>query len=80
MDLNNNFPKTKTVTVLYFEAPAGAVLYSSVLHELPYSENSRIVLPNTFRKGKNIIAVMEGNCRLLNGMGERISVVEAVNE
>ncbi|RLV59132.1 TIGR02922 family protein [Parashewanella curva] len=80
MHQSGNSKNTNTVTVLYFEAPAGVILYSRVLHELPHRGSGRIKLPDEFRQGKNIMAVLEGSCQLLNGMGERISVVNAVNE
>jgi hypothetical protein len=30
------------------------------------------MLPNDFRAGKSIIAVLDGECKILNSLGERV--------
>ncbi len=61
-----------TVTVLYYDAPVGLVMHNLVLDGLPVSDSGRVVLPEQFRKGKSIIAVLEGECKILNALGERV--------
>lgn len=58
------------VTVLYY-TDADLRLCDEVL-TLEVSENGRVVIPDEFKWGKQIIAVLEGECRLLNRLGERI--------
>lgn len=63
---------TATVTILYYEAPVGLEMHNSVLTGLPVSETGRVKIPDSFRKGKSIIAVLEGECTILNALGERV--------
>jgi uncharacterized protein (TIGR02922 family) len=65
-------PKTAVVTVLYYEAPAGLIMYNEVLTGLTVSESGRVMIPQEFRRGKSIIAVLEGQCTILNSLGERV--------
>jgi uncharacterized protein (TIGR02922 family) len=64
--------KDVVVTVLYYEAPAGLVMYNEVLRGLTVSESGRVMIPQEFRRGKSIIAVLEGQCTILNSLGERV--------
>ena len=61
-----------TVTVLFYEAPVGLLMKNTVLTGLDVSETGRVMLPNDFRTGKSIIAVLEGECKILNSLGERV--------
>ncbi|MGB0893755.1 MAG: TIGR02922 family protein [Parashewanella sp.] len=61
-----------TVTVLYYDAPAGLIMHNDVLRDLPTSDSGRVLLPDWFRDGKSIIAVLEGECKILNSLGERV--------
>ncbi|AAN56393.1 MAG: TIGR02922 family protein [Shewanella sp.] len=61
-----------TVTVLYYDAPVGLIMHNAVLQDLPVSESGRVMIPTSFRKGKSIIAVLEGECKILNSLGERV--------
>ncbi|MCT7944529.1 TIGR02922 family protein [Shewanella septentrionalis] len=61
-----------TVTVLYYDAPVGLIMHNAVLANLPVSEAGRVMIPASFRKGKSIIAVLEGECKILNSLGERV--------
>nr|WP_284730677.1 TIGR02922 family protein [Shewanella jiangmenensis] len=61
-----------TVTVLYYDAPAGLIMHNAVLTGLPVSDSGRVMIPQSFRNGKSIIAVLEGECRILNSLGERV--------
>ncbi|MCH1929023.1 TIGR02922 family protein [Shewanella acanthi] len=61
-----------TVTVLFYDAPVGLIMHNQVLSDLPVSESGRVMIPPAFRKGKSIIAVLEGECKILNSLGERV--------
>ncbi|ABM00614.1 TIGR02922 family protein [Shewanella amazonensis] len=64
--------KGVTVTVLYYDAPAGLIMHNAVLTGLPVSETGRVMIPQSFRNGKSIIVVLEGECKILNSLGERV--------
>jgi uncharacterized protein (TIGR02922 family) len=61
-----------TITVLYYEAPAGLIMHNEVLSGLVVSDTGRVMIPKEFRYGKSIIAVLEGECTILNSLGERV--------
>ena len=61
-----------TVTVLFYEAPAGLMMHNAVLAGLEVSQSGRVKIPSSFRRGKSIIAVLEGECKILNSLGERV--------
>ena len=61
-----------TVTVLFYEAPVGLTMENVVLKGLEISETGRVILPKYFREGKSIIAVLDGECKILNALGERV--------
>ncbi|MDR6962868.1 uncharacterized protein (TIGR02922 family) [Shewanella putrefaciens] len=61
-----------TVTVLYYDAPVGLIMHNAVLNGLSLSESGRVMIPASFRNGKSIIAVLEGECKILNSLGERV--------
>lgn len=58
------------VTILYF-TDDDLRLKSEQL-ELPFGEGGRVIVPAEFRKGKQIIGVLEGHCKILNRIGDRI--------
>ena len=68
----NSESATAIVTVLYYEAPVGLEMHNAVLTGLEVSETGRVMIPNSFRRGKSIIAVLEGECTILNSLGERV--------
>ncbi len=68
---------TKTVTVLFYDAPVGLLMRSEVLKDLPVGNAGRIKLPDCFREHKSIVAVMEGDCKVLNALGDRAAQTAA---
>lgn len=60
------------ITVLYYEGPASLEMCNCVLRDLEVSPSGRVIIPNEFRKGKSIIAVLDGECHILNSLGERV--------
>ncbi|GIU50739.1 MULTISPECIES: TIGR02922 family protein [Shewanella] len=69
---STNEDNKATVTVLFYEAPVGLLMKNIVLTGLDVSETGRVMLPNEFRVGKSIIAVLDGECKILNSLGERV--------
>lgn len=61
---------TLNVTLLYFRDD-DLRLQSETL-DLPVGEGGRAVIPAEFRRGKQIIGVLEGECKILNRVGDRI--------
>jgi uncharacterized protein (TIGR02922 family) len=61
-----------TVTILYYEAPVGLEMHNAVIKGLHVSHTGRVIIPESFRQGKSIIAVLEGECKILNSLGERV--------
>ncbi|MBW8192938.1 TIGR02922 family protein [Neiella marina] len=60
----------KRVTVLYY-TESDLRLSDEVL-VLNTSSSGRVIIPAEFKQDKQIIAVLEGECRLLNRLGERV--------
>lgn len=58
------------VTVLYYTESDLRLCDETLTLEV--SGNGRAVIPAEFKVGKQIIAVLEGECRLLNRLGERV--------
>ncbi|UCX05463.1 TIGR02922 family protein [Shewanella sp. HL-SH4] len=71
-DANSDKPSLATVTILFYEAPAGLEMHNTVLTDLTISESGRVMIPDSFRRGKSIIAVLDGECTILNALGERV--------
>tara|TARA_R110002033_G_scaffold114928_1_gene159666 strand:+ start:432 stop:689 length:258 start_codon:yes stop_codon:yes gene_type:complete len=63
---------TATVTILYYEAPVGLEMHNAVMTDLHVSKTGRVMIPESFRRGKSIIAVLEGECKILNSLGDRV--------
>lgn len=58
------------VTVLYYTESDLRLCDETLTLEV--SPNGRVIIPDGFKSGKQIIAVLEGECRLLNRLGERV--------
>jgi uncharacterized protein (TIGR02922 family) len=71
-DENTDKPSLATVTILFYEAPAGLEMHNTVLTDLAISHSGRVMIPDSFRRGKSIIAVLDGECTILNALGERV--------
>lgn len=64
------------VTVIYYQDSSLELLHET--HHFPKNENGRVVIPASFKKGKSIIAVCEGEIQILNKIGDRILSVGEV--
>ena len=59
------------VTVLFYDDMEPMKLDSQVFTGLQLSSQNRVILPDDFRPGKTIIAVLEGEVKILNRLGDR---------
>lgn len=60
----------KTVTILFY-TESDLRLCDEVM-ALEASSSGRVIIPSEFKRGKQIVAVLEGECKLLNRLGERV--------
>ncbi|WP_028117090.1 TIGR02922 family protein [Ferrimonas senticii] len=60
------------ISVLYYDENS-LVMEKALLRDLKLGPSGRVVLPEQFRQGKSIIAVLGGNVEVLNLVGERAS-------
>lgn len=58
------------VSVLYYDENS-LVMEKALLRNLEMGPTGRVVLPNEFRLGKSIIAVLCGDVEVLNLVGQR---------
>lgn len=58
------------VTVLFF-SDADLRLRDEIL-ELEVGDGGRAIIPLSYKEGKQIIAVLAGECHLLNRIGDRV--------
>lgn len=58
------------VTVLFF-SDADLRLRDEIL-ELEVGDGGRAIIPMSYKEGKQIIAVLAGECHLLNRIGDRV--------
>lgn len=63
-----------TVTVIYFEDNSLELYHEA--RDFPYNENGRVIIPESFKEGKSIIAVCHGEVVILNKLGDRIVTLE----
>lgn len=68
--------KKVQVTVLFF-LDTDLRLRDQVI-ELTVGEGGRAIIPADFKRGKQIIGVLQGECRLLNRIGDRIMPLSSV--
>ncbi|WOH39326.1 DUF2375 family protein [Thalassotalea fonticola] len=66
----------KTVSVFYYNNRS-LELKHQVLH-YPYTNNGKVLIPNEFKKFRNILTVYDGNLKVLNKIGERILPLEKI--
>jgi uncharacterized protein (TIGR02922 family) len=61
----------KIVTLIYYSDDSLELLHKIESFLQSYVEG-RVVIPESFKKGKSIIAVCEGEINILNKIGDRI--------
>lgn len=60
----------KEVTIIYYGEQSLELMHS--VECLPQLNSGRVVIPESYKEGKSIIAVCEGSVEILNKFGERI--------
>jgi uncharacterized protein (TIGR02922 family) len=66
--------KLHLVTVIYYHEESLELMHET--HEFPQNEQGRVILPPEFKAGKSIIAVCDGEIKILNKLGDRIVMVD----
>ncbi|WP_315900060.1 DUF2375 family protein [Ferrimonas balearica] len=61
-----------TVTVLFFDGDESLVMKKAVLNGLARGTSGRVMLPDAFRQGKVIVAVLGGDVEVLSLAGDRL--------
>ncbi|QSX30521.1 MULTISPECIES: DUF2375 family protein [Shewanella] len=74
---NQSINVSGPITVLYYEGILGLEIHAAVLDKLAI-RNQRVIIPAEFKQDKTIVAVLEGNVKVLNSLGERAYVESAV--
>jgi len=64
----------RTVTVIYYCDTSLELLHET--HDFEQNIHGRVILPEIFKEGKSIIAVCDGEIKILNKLGDRITLVE----
>jgi uncharacterized protein (TIGR02922 family) len=62
--------KTKEVTIIYYGEQSLELQHS--VEVFPQLNSGRVVIPESYKEDKSIIAVCEGRVNILNKFGERI--------
>jgi uncharacterized protein (TIGR02922 family) len=62
------------VTIIYYN-DSSLALEHEIAH-FACHDNGRVIIPESFKQGKSIVAVCEGEVNILNKIGERILPVE----
>ena len=60
----------KTVTIIFYGESSLEIQYQVSQFEL--SNEGRVIIPDSFKAGKSIIAVCDGAINILNKLGDRI--------
>lgn len=68
--------KKRKVTIIYYQDD-GLELHHKV-QTFEQNQDGRVIIPQTFKSGKSIIAVCDGEVEILNKVGDRILSVNYV--
>lgn len=68
--LKMNNSKNFSITVLFYRENGSFELDSAVIRNPAVSDKGRIIIPDDFRPGRCIFAVLLGRTAILNGIGE----------
>lgn len=66
----------RQVTIIYYNDDSLELQHQ--IQIFPQNESGRVVIPDSFRDGKSIIAVCEGEVNIINKVGDRILSVDYV--
>ncbi|RCU51469.1 MULTISPECIES: DUF2375 family protein [Corallincola] len=60
-----------TITVLYYDIQDLQQIRRRCFYNMKDTKGGRVILPEHFRQTSLIVAVLEGDCEVLNTLGER---------
>lgn len=67
---DNNHQGTRIVTIIYYSDISLELMHET--HSFPENKNGRVIIPDSFKVDKSIIAVCDGEVTILNKIGDRI--------
>ena len=70
-------PRQLRVTVLFFTNDDLRLQDQSIL--LDVAPGGRAIIPHDYKVGKQIVAVLDGECHLLNRIGDRVLPLSSVS-
>jgi len=62
--------EVKEVTILYYEIDSLVLKHRVILIE--YDGDGRVIIPKKLKENYSIIAVMDGDVKILNTLGQRV--------
>ncbi|WNC67856.1 TIGR02922 family protein [Thalassotalea nanhaiensis] len=65
---------SKTVTIFFYDDISLELKHR--VGTFNYNPNGRVIIPTSFKHDKSIVAVCEGDVKVLNKVGERILPLE----
>jgi uncharacterized protein (TIGR02922 family) len=65
--------KTRIVTIIYYCDNSLELMH--FIGEFPQNSSGRVIIPETFKEEKSIIAVCDGEITILNKVGDRIHLI-----
>jgi len=68
--------KSEIVTIIYYCDSSLELKHQVIAAEK--NQSGRVIIPQTFKENKSIIAVCNGDIKILNKMGDRIIAAEYV--
>ncbi|SET87539.1 TIGR02922 family protein [Thalassotalea agarivorans] len=66
----------RTVTILFYKD--GSLEINQHIGQYPQESDGRVQIPESFKIGKSIIAVVDGEVEVLNKVGDRVAAIEWV--
>jgi uncharacterized protein (TIGR02922 family) len=66
----------RKVTIIYYSDEGLELLHEVKIFE--QNNDERVVIPQAFKQGKSIIAVCDGEVKILNKLGDRILSVDYI--
>ena len=67
----------RQVTIIYYSDISLELLHET--HTFAENAQGRVILPAEFKENKSIIAVCDGEIKILNKLGDRITLLQEAN-
>ncbi|MGB2740292.1 MAG: TIGR02922 family protein [Cognaticolwellia sp.] len=68
----------KEITIIFYGKHSLELKY--VVERFPQLKNGRVIIPESYKQDKSIIAVCEGHVNILNSFGERIEFFPKIKQ